>query len=369
MRALSFLVLAGCVAWEEGEAEGLRTRSAQGNSGANGRLVVEVPVETGDEAALLTVAMPPEERGYTAQVVDPSGAVAYEASSWWDLPQNKTNGGFASAVVTMQWPVSASDAQLTPGRWTMEVRTEGSYVPFEALLAVRAAPPTPARALRIRALVAAEIAADADLYDPTVLAFEAVRDSVYADLGVDVELVIEEVEGAEVLGTPGYADHEAYLALLGDKALREVPVIVVKTIRGAPDVFGAAGGIPGPLLGTDRSAVTISALLSAGGDGRFNAGEQALYAETIAHEVGHYLGLFHPAELPRFGDAVTSWDALPDTPECTTFDDCSDTLGGNLMFPTPICAEAVLGGCEAYLAQRALTAAQSDVALRYVGVQ
>lgn len=84
-----------------------------------------------------------------------------------------------------------------------------------------------------------------------------------------------------------------------------------------------------------------------------------MMAETIAHEVGHYLGLFHPVE-----DGFTYWDYLDDTEECTNRTNCEDVLGTNLMFPYPICA--VYNACDP---QDQLSAKQVGVIQHYVGVE
>ena len=109
---------------------------------------------------------------------------------------------------------------------------------------------------------------------------------------------------------------------------------------------------------TTRSAVQISSLLASGPDGEFNAEDTRLLAETMAHEVAHYLGLFHPVE-----STWDAWDVLSDTPECQREGECVDELGDNLMFPFPVC------GPSSCTPQDRLTDQQAGVANRYVGVR
>lgn len=71
-------------------------------------------------------------------------------------------------------------------------------------------------------------------------------------------------------------------------------------------ILGVSGGIPGPVLvqGSGRSAVIVDIDVPADGQGGAPIGA------TMAHEVGHYLGLFHSSEFLN-----QLHDPLPDTPQ------------------------------------------------------
>lgn len=105
-------------------------------------------------------------------------------------------------------------------------------------------------------------------------------------------------------------------------------------------ILGLAGGPPGTagLNGTSKSGVVIT-----------TADLQAAPTDVgkiMAHEGGHYLGLFHTTERP--GDR---FDPLPDTPECTpesdfnangemNSDECADLGASNVMWWTLTTAPA-----------------------------
>jgi hypothetical protein len=92
-----------------------------------------------------------------------------------------------------------------------------------------------------------------------------------------------------------------------------------------------AGGIPGPLgmQGTAGSGIAIATDMM--------AGNPQMLGRTLAHEIAHYLGLFHTSESD--GSVL---DSLADTPECrkdkdTAHDglnvqDCAGAGADNLMF-------------------------------------
>ena len=157
---------------------------------------------------------------------------------------------------------------------------------------------------------------------------------------------------------PGFGSEGDYLALSTETNLGTVNVIITEDIQSSfQGILGVSGDIPGPAIASTRSAVLVDALQAMGPDGRFVPLEVRLLAETLAHETGHYLGLFHPVE-----DGWQSWDSLEDTPECSSQNSCIEVLDRNLMFPFPICSSVTC------TAQDEITEAQAGVMHRYVGV-
>ena len=117
------------------------------------------------------------------------------------------------------------------------------------------------------------------------------------------------------------AGTDANAAAAQDNALN---VFFVHTISGGSlegyIILGESAGIPGvPIRGTTGSGMAVTAA-------DFPGGLQDI-ADTWAHEGGHWLGLFHPTE-----SAGTSFDPLPDTPECAQ--GTRDTNGDKIMQPS-----------------------------------
>ncbi|MEL6180498.1 MAG: hypothetical protein AAFS10_16180 [Myxococcota bacterium] len=120
-------------------------------------------------------------------------------------------------------------------------------------------------------------------------------------------------------------------------------------------LLGKAGGVPGPpgLHGTVRSGVVVNmaSFIEANASGDATMITEALDQLEIimAHEAGHYLGLYHTTE--RNGAAldengILGSDPLSDTPVCPDSADangdmilapseCTSADGGNLMFWSP----------------------------------
>lgn len=151
-------------------------------------------------------------------------------------------------------------------------------------------------------------------------------------------------------------------ALYGDvsMAVRSPAVNVCIGIDVADmEVLGVAGGIPGAPVPSVSSCVAVSLSDNAGPDGAFDPGEVLLLAETIAHETGHFLGLFHPVEMNW-----AAFDPLTDTPQCSSSGDCTSSMGSNLMFPVP-----VANGAGGTIRQNVLTAQQAGVMNLYAAVE
>lgn len=163
---------------------------------------------------------------------------------------------------------------------------------------------------------------------------------VFESIYLQAEIEIGEVQQFEVVG--GLRDRfetielrygilEELPHLFALSAGARGPAINLFFVRKIYETLAISGGTPGPLRmhGTGASGIAFSSEA---------LDDAELLGKVIAHEVGHYLGLFHLSEQAGF-----VLDPLPDTPECRldrdsdgdrllSQDECRGFGADNLMF-------------------------------------
>lgn len=133
--------------------------------------------------------------------------------------------------------------------------------------------------------------------------------------------------------------YEMFSNVSATAPLATANVFLVRDLGGVAEwIAGISGGLPGPpmLRGTPHSGLALATQ---------QEGEVA--GDTLAHELGHFLGLYHTTEM----NGATQ-DTIDDTPSCS-FDPenwreimrCATI--DNIMFPslTPVMTEITEGQC------------------------
>lgn len=341
------------------EDEMLQRDSYVDSSNRNG--VIDVSVEVGDETTAFMVTVESDYYPVLEYVYGPDGDTVLDWEDWTYSDESLTYAFFWSAQsMAFNWPAREQDGPLTPGSWTVSVAMvddRGYYannVDAEVTIHRKDDTDLDLSEVQVRLVWAEGEGEDPDVVAATEAAVERWRE-VWSMYGVTL---VESWHDSELSANLGFADSGSSKVEENAERFdgREIIMVIGESISGAADTYGIAGGIPGSIEPNINSHVTIAWLAHAGTNGNFSEDEIRLMGETMAHEAGHYMGLFHPVEWN-----YDAWDALDDTEDCSTWQSCENKLGENLMFPYPICDWT---SCEP---QPDLTGQQVGVSQRYIG--
>ena len=295
------------------------------------------------------------------EIRDPDGNVVLNWNDWYTEKNFLTSAIWPlSSEMVLNWPIRAEDADLFAGQWTVTVAavdSRGNYKSgacMNATVQSKEDPSFSTANVNVRLVYANGV----DELDEVTSAVNAAIDrwtTIWAPYGLYPNVRITTGNINADLPYVGDGSEEIY-AITMDSYEDEITLVVGDTIDGGTEYLGVAGSIPGTLTANTRSAVVIGWIASAGLDGAFSDLDISIMGETMAHEVGHYMGLFHPVE-----QTWDSWDACDDTPDCRGRSECESELGTNLMFPAPVCD---FNDC---LAQDQLSDVQVEILQRYTG--
>jgi len=355
------LLIVGCgPKFEETTIDGLRVVTADLKSKGNGQAKFKLPVNEGETSFLATVEVESPYHTHFQYLDAPGGENLFDWEEETLGDHSKTNAGYIAETVNLNWPVLDSDPALAEGKYKIAFNVvEGrEFVasPIRLSVALKADDDLTSGVLN----VAIVYAGGTDEDEGVVAAVESALDhwiELYAEIGVDLAFTTATYEDGD-LDPPAFGTDDAFVEIAEMTGFREVSVVIAPDINALDDVFGIAGDIPGPLVATRRSGILVSASQSAGTDGEFDAVDVRVLGETLAHETGHYLGLFHPVEV-----TFDTWDALSDTPECDGEFNCVEAMEDFLMFPFPVC------GLVACTPQDVVTDEQGAVVNRHVAIE
>lgn len=328
--------------------------------------LLSIPVEVTDDVDVFQVVVHRESGTSGLEYLyAPDGSVVLDWEDWYDSSYSLTEAFYpAEFASTTNWPVRAADGPLQKGTWEMVVGTYsannyagGKSVTVEILTRRDGDFGTGA----LHAVIAyAEGVREEEGVETAVEEAAGYWRELYASIGITLEVTYADIALDPAL-PDAYAGLEEIRAFHEANGERAVLMVIGEDIAGERSVYGEAGGIPGPYAAADHATVFVSWLANAGNDAAFSSTDVLLMGETMAHEVGHYIGLFHPVE-----DGFTYWDALDDTAECTGYTRCEEAMGDNLMFPYPVCTGMNSSSC---VRQDTLSAEQAGVMHRYMGVE
>lgn len=346
---------------DTGTQDGLVTVHADGSSNSDG--IASFDVDIGDATSMLLTFQPEAPyQAYLSALYDPAGNKVVDGEALAGSDHSMTGAVFLDSEVSLNWPV-LDDQSLSTGTWTAEVGVtdDQGYFVRNANIALDGQLKTDSDltggVLAVDIVYVGAVQNDVEAQRAMGLAI-TYWEQIYASIGITLDVTTYNVDGPDSMYPPGLGNASDYTNIADQTGFRAINVVVVGDLDGMDGLYGMAGGIPGPLVSTGNSGVGVSVATNAGPDLVFDQGEIGILGETLAHEVGHYLGLAHPVE-----STYDHWDSLDDTPECTSGNGCESALGSNLMFPYPVCSG---NSC---IPQDQVTAQQGRTANRYTGVE
>ena len=163
--------------------------------------------------------------------------------------------------------------------------------------------------------------------------------TIYSNNGVTLTVnSVQTISGSEYTSVSSAFTDSTTSALLNQGQTDNISLFFVEDFSGSSSgLLGISAGIPGSLgVSGNHNGVLVGLTGHVSGGGL----QSQLLAETATHEMGHFLGLYHPTE-----SAGTLYDPLSDTPQCGSANDsdssgkvsaeeCESYGGGNVMFWT-----------------------------------
>lgn len=318
-------------------------------------------VEDGETHLLLTAQPEAGHEAYIDTLYGPGRSLILYAGDYWDSPRARTNGIFASAAPVFGAPSLPQDLPLSPGSYELTVGVVDSSAKFiggvklDVAIALKTDTDLAGGELLVNLVYAGGVDQDTTFMGGMETVLAKWRE-LYEQAGITI-MVQESTWPDGELEPPSLGSESEYLAISAASSFRTIDVVIVPEIALWDNLYGLTGHIPGSLESSPSAAVIASASLALGTNGTYDPGEKRLFAETLAHESGHYLGLFHPVET-----SWEEWDALDDTEGCSTEASCLEAMQDNLMFAFPYCDA---GGC---IPQTVLTEEQRLVMNMYPGI-
>ncbi len=279
---------------------------------------------------------------FTIELISPSNA---SVVSVLDNPPRTTAVRIDDNVNSLPYPTLGADAPVENGIYNQSLFffNNNSSVPLQGTVIAKNDRDFDSGTLRVNVFLVGQNAVDSRTDIETAIDNWRI---VYGVSGVRIALsvrIFEISDGEPLLPAPGDgADFYFEQSSRGDVQPFAVNMFVVDDIEDAEgSLFGVAPSIPGAGIPTRESGVTISLLSVQGDDGALSPAEVRLLTQVMAHEAGHYLGLYHPVQGVVVGPGQVVFvpgldDPLDDTPTCTDMSQCRlNGAASNLMFPFP----------------------------------
>ena len=321
-----------------------------------GGVMVDLVVPAGASSSTVVMEGGGDEILVQWTVVDPDGAVIY---TWDDEYASDVRCFPTDDVHTFQHPTSPNEP-IREGTYQLEPTSGGAAVEASLTAIHRMSGPGGLLAVTFHFVgVPGLDATTAPDHENFQIAVNEM-DTILSGAGIVIDDITYEdvttsVDELTIIGSDSGPGSELgrLLAMSGSGLERRLHLFVVQGIDyGGLEVVGQAGSAPGPAVvqGTSHSGIAISAIDL--------ESDPTITGLASAHEIGHYLGLFHTTEQTGVG-----MDALDDTPLCGPENDansdgyvaaseCAGLGADNVMFWSPPSGTTDLSADQEYVLVR-----------------
>ena len=318
---------------------------------------VDYTIDPGTTSYMMTALARDGRELFPRTTALPMGQINYSSSSndFQTIPAQLF--GYVSPLITPAAPQLT--AQLQSGTHTLELETNSSDL---CTYLLQESTPGTTIDMNIYFVGVQGITSANAATNPNIQSILTQFDAVYAPSGVSVgtvrylDITGADAQAYQIIRSEGdIAELVALSELPGmtyDDAL-SVNIFFVQTFALQGGAIGISQGLPGPaaIHGTGSSGVVFTSEFLGQQfqdfDGTLVDGNEYT-GIVLAHELGHYIGLFHTTE--QFGQGQ---DPLADTPVCSNPNNgdtaCPD--GTNLMFPFAGVTHTGMTSDQAYVVQ------------------